>query len=113
MSPIPVLISLALSLALASSGCTILLKNNKMKLVPVAGLGRSPHEIPILIAKGLLEPLGHPAPNAPKFFLTATIDDLRRDEKWHGKVVDAIQDYWHYKNGRKQEATENRQTVGA
>ena len=44
--------------------------------------GISPHEIPVIVAKGLLKPLGHPAPNAPKFFLTATLEDLRRDEKW-------------------------------
>ena len=31
-------------------------------------LGLSPHEIPILVAKGLLKPLGHPAPNAPQTF---------------------------------------------
>jgi hypothetical protein len=68
-------------------------------------LGLSPHEIPILVTKGLLKPLGHPAPNAPKFFLTATLKDLERDEKWHGKVADAIQEYWRYKNGRKPEAT--------
>ena len=29
-------------------------------------LGFSAHEIPILIAKGFLKPLGHPAPNGPK-----------------------------------------------
>ena len=33
-----VLISLALSLALAASGCTISLQSNEIKLVPVAGL---------------------------------------------------------------------------
>lgn len=64
-------------------------------------LGCSPHEIPRLLAKGLLKPLGHPAPNAPKFFLTATLEDLRRDEKWHHKASDALQDYWRYKNGKK------------
>jgi hypothetical protein len=74
-----------------------------------AKLNLSPHEIPILVAKGLLKPLGHPAPNGPKFFLTTTLKDLERDEKWHGKVRDAIQEYWRYKNGRKQDSTEKRQ----
>lgn len=69
-----------------------------------AKLGLSAHQIPILVTKGLLKPLGHPAPNAPKFFLTATLKDLERDEKWHDKVVDAIQEYWRYKNGRKQDS---------
>ena len=65
-------------------------------------LGFSPHEIPILVAKGLLKPLGHPAANGPKHFLTAALDDLRRDEKWHHKAADALQEYWRLRNGRKQ-----------
>ena len=73
-------------------------------------LGLSPHEIPILVAKGLLKPLGHPASNGPKFFLTATLKDLERDEKWHGKAADAVQEYWRHKNGRKQDSTETRQS---
>ena len=64
-------------------------------------LGLSPHEIPILVSKGLLKPLGHPAPNAPKHILTAALDDLKRDEKWHNKANDALQEYWRHKNVRK------------
>ena len=71
-------------------------------------LGFSAHEIPILVARGLLKPLGHPAPNGPKFFLTAALDDLRRDEKWHNKAADALQEYWRDKNARKHHQTENR-----
>jgi hypothetical protein len=63
--------------------------------------GLSAHEIPILVAKGLLKPLGHPPPNGQKFFLTATLEELRRDEKWFGKARDAIVDYWRFKNSRK------------
>ena len=74
-----------------------------------AKLGISPHEVPILVAKGLLKPLGHPAPNGAKFFLTATLKDLERDEKWHGKARDAITEHWRYKNARKQDSTEKRQ----
>src|SRR5208283_3185341 len=74
-----------------------------------AKLGISPHEVPILVAKGLLKPLGHPAPNAPKFFLTAALKDLERDEKWHGKASDALQEYWRYKNARKQDAADKPQ----
>lgn len=64
-------------------------------------LGFLAHEIPILIAKGLLKPLGHPAHNGQKYFLTATLEELRRDEKWFGKATDAIVEYWRGKNGRK------------
>ena len=74
----------------------------RLTAAEVAGvLGLSPHEIPILVTKGLLKPLGHPAPNAPKFFLTATLKDLERDEKWHHKAADALQEYWRYKDSRK------------
>lgn len=64
-------------------------------------LGFNDHEITILMAKGLLRPLGHPAHNGQKFFLTATLEDLRRDEKWFSKASDAIVDYWRDKNSRK------------
>lgn len=71
-------------------------------------LGFSPHEIPILIAKGLLKPLGHPPHNGQKFFLAKILEDLRRDEKWFGKASDTIVEYWRYKNSRKgQSITEN------
>lgn len=64
-------------------------------------LGFGEHEIPILMAKGLLKPLGHPAHNGQKFFLTALLDDLRRDEKWFSKASDAVLEYWRDKNSRK------------
>jgi hypothetical protein len=72
-------------------------------------LGFSAHEIPILITKNLLKPLGHPAHNGPKHFLAATLEDLRRDEKWHGKAADAVMEYWRSKNGRKQDSPDTRQ----
>jgi len=64
-------------------------------------LGFGENDIPILMAKGLLRPLGHPAHNGQKFFLTATLEDLRRDEKWFSRASDAIVDYWRDKNRRK------------
>jgi|SRR5437879_10132168 len=64
-------------------------------------LGFSAHEIPILVSKGLLKPLGRPAHNGQKYFLAATMDDLRRDEKWFAKACDAIVEHWRYKNSRK------------
>src|SRR5256885_2707696 len=64
-------------------------------------LGFAAHEIPVLVAKGLLKPLGHPAYNGQKYFLTATLEELRRDEKWFSKASDAIVEYWRHKNSRK------------
>jgi len=64
-------------------------------------LGFSVHEIPILAAKGLLKPLGHPAHNSPKYFLAADVDELRQDRKWFAKASDAITDHWRLKNRNK------------
>ena len=68
-------------------------------------LGFSAHEIPLLVNKGLLKPLGHPAHNGQKYFLTATLEELRRDEKWFAKACDAVVEYWRCKNGRKGQNT--------
>jgi len=70
-------------------------------------LGFGEHELPILMANGLLKPLGHPAPNGQKFFLTATLEDLRRDEKWFSKASDAVLEYWRHKNSRKGQSPQN------
>ncbi len=67
-------------------------------------LGFDPHEIPFLIAAGLLKPLGHPARNSTKFFATEILEQLRRDEKWLARASDAISDYWRKRNARKQKA---------
>lgn len=68
-------------------------------------LGFSAHEIPLLVNKGLLKPLGHPAHNGQKYFLTATLEELRRDEKWFAKASDAVVEYWRCKNRRKGQDT--------
>lgn len=74
-------------------------------------LGFGSHELPILMAKGLLKPLGHPAPNGQKFFLAATIEELRRDEKWFSKASDAVLEYWRHKNARKGQHSAAHQSV--
>lgn len=74
-------------------------------------LGFTPEEITILIAKGLLKPLGHPAHNGQKHFLTATLEDLRRDEKWYSKASDAIVEYWRHKNSRKGQDTSDHEPL--
>lgn len=68
-------------------------------------LGFSAHEIPILMAKGLLKPLGHPPHNGQKYFLAAVLEELRRDEKWFSRASDTIVEYWRYKNSRKSQST--------
>jgi hypothetical protein len=68
-------------------------------------LGFSAHEIPILIANGLLEPLGRPPTNGPKYFATATLTELHRDAAWLASASDAIVKHWRYQNARKTDAT--------
>jgi hypothetical protein len=64
-------------------------------------LGFKPEEITLLIAAGLLKPLGHPPRNGTKFFATETLELLRRDEKWLARASDAICAYWRESNARK------------
>ena len=64
-------------------------------------LGFEPQEIPILVAAGLLKPLGHPARNSTKFFATETLEQFRRDEKWLARACDAIAAYWRERNARR------------
>lgn len=68
-------------------------------------LGFGQNDIGTLMAKGLLKPLGHPAQNGQKFFLEATLQELRRDEKWFGKASDAVCEHWRHKNSRKGQRT--------
>ena|ERR1700677_1753268 len=64
-------------------------------------LGFQPHEVSILIGARLLEPLGHPPTNTPKFFATESLAALRDDQKWLEKATDAVSAYWRRKNGQK------------
>ena len=64
-------------------------------------LGFDPHEIPRLVAAGLLKPLGHPARNSTKFFATETLEQFRRDEKWLARASDAIATYGRERNARR------------
>ena len=64
-------------------------------------LGFKPEEITMLVAAGLLKPLGHPPRNSTKFFATETLEQLRRDEKWLARASDAICAYWRESNARK------------
>lgn len=64
-------------------------------------LGFAPHDIPVLVANGLIKPLGHPADNAVKFFAFAAVEPLRSDTKWLSRATDAMLEHWRRKNARK------------
>lgn len=62
-------------------------------------LGFATHDIPILVAAGLLKPLGHPPRASTKYFASATLEQLRSDLKWLARASDAIVRHWQKKNG--------------
>lgn len=69
-------------------------------------LGFAAHDIPVLIANGLLKPLGHPGDNAVKFFAFAALEPLRSDVKWLSRATDTMLEHWRVKNSRKASALE-------
>ena len=59
------------------------------------------HDVPVLVAKRLLKPLGNPPANGTKYFSTLPLLELTKDATWLGKMTNAIHDYWRTKNSRK------------
>lgn len=64
-------------------------------------LGFAPHDIPVLVSKGLLKALGHPACHNVKFFAMVTLLEHRNDPKWLARATDTMMDHWRGKNGRR------------
>jgi hypothetical protein len=64
-------------------------------------LGCKTHDLPVLIRKGLLKPLGNPPQNAIKYFAASYIQRLAADEKWLGKATKAINDHWTEHNQKR------------
>lgn len=67
-------------------------------------LGFQAHDIPVLVAAKLLEPLGKPVPNAPKYFATCVLEELRCNPDWLDRASRAVSRHWRAKNGRKTHA---------
>lgn len=64
-------------------------------------LGFQVHDLAVLMAAGLLKPLGKPAQNGPKYFALKTILELSRDEQWLHKATLTVSGSWRGKNARK------------
>ena len=64
-------------------------------------LGFSAHEIRILMAEGLLKPLGRPPTTGVKYFSTMALEELRRDAKWLARASDCVVQYWKMRNENK------------
>lgn len=63
-------------------------------------LGFQPHDIPVLIAAKLLQPLGKPVANASKYFATCVLEELRSNPDWLDKASRTISRHWQAKNER-------------
>jgi hypothetical protein len=61
-------------------------------------LGFGTHEITILMAEGLMKPLGRPPETGVKYFSTAALEELRRDQKWLARASDCVVQYWRGRN---------------
>lgn len=64
-------------------------------------LGFSEHDIPTLIVGKMIEPLGRPSPNAPKYFAAADVIARSSDREWLSKATRAIANHWRSKNERR------------
>lgn len=68
-------------------------------------LGFQAHDLAVLMAAGLLKPLGKPAQNAPKYFAMKTVLELSRDEAWLHKATLTVTGGWRRKNARRKPMT--------
>ena len=65
-------------------------------------LGFQDHDIAPLVAAKLLNPLGKPAANSPKYFAAAEIVEHAADSEWLSQATKALAKHWQRKNQRKQ-----------
>ena len=66
-------------------------------------LGFAPVDVPVLVGKKLLRPLGRPAPNAIKYFARPDIERLAADSAWLGRATQAMYEHWHGRNRKQAE----------
>jgi hypothetical protein len=68
------------------------------------------HDIPVLVSHGLITPLGHPPPNAQKYFSPVEILRMAGDSEKMGQICDALYKYWQVKNAAKSNGGVNGQS---
>lgn len=61
-------------------------------------LGLGEHDIPVLIAAGLLKPLGNPPANAVKYFGTVEVLEMAGESAVLNKIRSTVYQYWRGKN---------------
>lgn len=67
-------------------------------------LGFRPHDIPVLVAREFLKPLGDPGPNCEKFFARVEIEERAVDVDWLFQARAALNQHWRMKNAGKKKA---------
>lgn len=73
----------------------------RLDVVTTAGLlNFAQHDVPILMKAKLLEPLGNPAANAPKYFASKVILEHSDDPQWLSKATRTVSAYWLKKRKR-------------
>lgn len=61
-------------------------------------LGFTAQDVSVLIAAGLLKPLGHPPKSGSKYLATISLEELRNDTRWLAKASDVVVNHWKEKN---------------
>jgi hypothetical protein len=61
-------------------------------------IGVQEDHVSILVREKLLIPLGHPSPNATKYFATSELLALTSDRRWLSKATEAIYRFYRHKN---------------
>ena len=69
-------------------------------------LGFLAHEVSILVATGLLKPLGRPAQNGHKFFCSKEIMELSENRDWLDKATRAVARHWRERNSKAKQEVE-------
>jgi len=59
------------------------------------------HDIPVLVQRGLLAPLGNPPPSAQKYFSPVEVLEMAGDAQKMGQICDVLYRHWQVKNAAK------------
>jgi len=70
------------------------------------------HDIPVLVSRGLLTPLGHPPPSAQKYFSPVEVLQMAGDSERMGQICDVLYKYWKDKNAAKSAAGHKQGSAG-
>jgi hypothetical protein len=75
-------------------------------------LGFAEHDIPVLVATGLLKPLGNPMPNAPKYFALVEILGHAVERDWLHRATKTLSKHWQKKNCEQRQRRDSQAAPG-